>query len=198
MQFQWYPETWTVNGERVHFVPDLGLYSNSDRTVAQAHVDAFEYAWVDLVICSWWGPETNQDRGRLTLLMDQLLAANSQIQMTVYHEDEREEDPSPSEIKRDLNYLKKWYAWHPAWGHVDNRPVIFVYNDGDCDVASRWMAASSGEWYVVLKLFPGFRNCAVQPDGWVSTILLYILCFIHSSELIVDFDTFSASVRSQQ
>jgi chitodextrinase len=46
--------------------------------------------------------------------------------------------------------------------------VIFVYNanDSSCEVADRWKAASAGNWYVVLKVFPGFANCANQPDSW--------------------------------
>jgi hypothetical protein len=31
-------------------------------------------------------------------------------------------------------------------------------------VADRWMKASGGEWYVVLKLFMGFTDCQTQPD----------------------------------
>jgi len=43
-----------------------------------------------------------------------------------------------------------------------------VWNAGGCDIADRWMAASNGEWYVVLKIFPGFEGCTTQPDNWVS------------------------------
>lgn len=153
----------------MRFIPDLGLYSNSDPSIIQAHIDAFEYAWVDLIICSWWGPETNQDRGRITMIMDEIVDAGSNIKLSFYHEGEREDLPSPQQIKSDLDYLKKWFAWHPACAHVNNRPVIFVFNEDGCDVPERWMAASQNEWYVVLKLFPGFEDCVVQPDHWVST-----------------------------
>lgn len=158
-----------MNGQLAKFVPDLGLYSSSDPDIFADHIDSFEYAYVDLAIASWWGPETNQDRGRITMMMEEILSSNSGVKITVYHEQEREDRPSSTEIKADLDYLKKWFAWHPTWAHIDNRPVIFVYNSDGCDVAQRWMAASGGEWYVVLKLFPQFENCAVQPDHWVST-----------------------------
>lgn len=34
-------------------------------------------------------------------------------------------------------------------------------------VASSWVQASRGEWYVVLKLFSGFEDCLDhQPESW--------------------------------
>jgi hypothetical protein len=162
--YPWYPETWTVNGSPVKFKPELGLYSSGDPTVVEAHIDALDYAYVDLSIASWWGPSTSLDKARITLLMDETIAMESHLKWTVYHEDEFREDRSHQRIKEDLDYLKKWFAWHPAWAHIDQRPVIFVFNEGGCDVADRWMKASGGEWYVVLKLFMGFTDCQTQPD----------------------------------
>jgi hypothetical protein len=164
--YPWYPETWTVNDQLVKFQPMLGYYSSSDPSVAEAHIDMLEYAYVDLSIASWWGPGENLDKARISLMMDETVALNSTIKWTVYHEDEYHSDNTPAEIKKDLDYLRDWFAWHPAWAHIDRRPVIFVYNDAGCDVANRWMAASQGEWYVVLKLFRGFLDCPTQPDSW--------------------------------
>jgi hypothetical protein len=164
--YPWYPETWTVNGKQARFEPKLGFYNSGDPHVAEAHIDAMDYAWVDLSIASWWGPNTNLDKARITLLMDETIALNSQLRWTIYHEDERLEDASVAKLQDDLDYLKKWFAWHPAWAHIDRRPVIFVYNEGDCEVAERWMSASAGKWYVVLKLFKDFDDCPVQPDHW--------------------------------
>jgi len=103
--------------------------------------------------------------------MDEIFDMDSKVKLSFYHEDERENRPSSQSIKSDLDYLKKWFAWHPSYAHVNNRPIIFVYNNKGCDVAERWMAASNKEWYVVLKLFPGFKDCAVQPDHWVSRMM---------------------------
>jgi Glycosyl hydrolase family 99 len=165
--YPWFPGTFEVNGAPVKFEPSLGRYSSSDPKIAQAHVDAMEYAHINLSIASWWGPDTHLERARLTMLMDTTIAMGSPLKWSIYHED-GQDNPSTESIKTDLDYLKKWFAWHSAWAHVDGRPVIFVYNDGGCDVISRWMAASNGEWYVVLKLFPGFEDCPEQPDHWVS------------------------------
>jgi hypothetical protein len=125
--YPWYPETWTVNGKQAKFEPDLGFYSSSDPLVAKAHIDAFEYAHVDLSIASWWGPESNLDRARLTMLMDETIAMESQVKWTVYYEDERDLRPMESVLKKDLDYLKKWFAWHPAWAHKNGLPVVFVW-----------------------------------------------------------------------
>jgi hypothetical protein len=160
--YPWYPETWTVNGKPVKFKPQLGLvYNSGNPTVAKAHIDALDYAYVNLSIASWWGPDTNTslDKACITLLMDETIAMESRLKWTVDHEDERHENRSPQWIKEDLDYLKKWFAWHPAWAHIDQRPVIFVYNEVGCEVADCWMQASGGEWYVVVKLFKGFIDC---------------------------------------
>ena len=148
------------------FVPDIGQYSSSDPVIAEHHIDVFEYANVDLSIASWWGPETNLDRARLTMLLDKTIEMKSSVKWSVYHETERKERPSPGAIRSDLDYLMKWFAWHPAWAHQNGKPMIWVYNEAGCDVANRWMEASAGRWYVVLKLFPGYKDCARQPDHW--------------------------------
>jgi hypothetical protein len=164
--YPWYPETWTVNGAISRFEPQLGFYNSGDPSIVEEHVDMLEYAYTDLSIASWWGPDTNLDKARITLLMDKTLEMGSNIKWTIYHEDEFHEDASAAQIRMDLDYLKEWFAWHPTWAHIDGRPVVFVYNEVGCDVATRWMAASNSEWYVVLKLFKGFRHCPVQPDSW--------------------------------
>ena len=127
---------------------------------------------MDLSIASWWGPETNLDRARLTLLMDRTIQFNSPLKWTIYHEDERDLQPSVEVLRSDFEYLKKWFAWHPAWAHVDGRPVLFVFNGEGCDTVDRWMTASNGEWYIVLKLFPEFQKCPSQPDSWVSIAIV--------------------------
>eukprot|EP00980_Cylindrotheca_fusiformis_P014659 scaffold3987_cov134-Cylindrotheca_fusiformis.AAC.9 len=156
--YPWYPETWTVGGKLAHFKPTIGYYSSSDPKVVESHLDALEYAHVDVNIASWWGVETNLDRARLLLRMDRTIKRGSK--------DEMDGDPSVSAIRSDLGYLKKWFAWHPAWAHIDGKPVIFIWNESDCEVVKRWMTASNNEWYVITKLFGDYRDCPVQPDHW--------------------------------
>lgn len=166
MKLRWYPQTWFIGGHRAHYISSMGMYSSSDPDVANFHIQAMDYAHVDLSIASWWGPSTHLDRARITMLMDETLQQKSSLKWTVYHEVERDHDPSVEELKSDLDYLKRWYAWHSAWAHIDGLPVIFVYNEGECEVAKRWVEASQGEWYVVLKLFPGFKDCEFQPNSF--------------------------------
>eukprot|EP00536_Pseudo-nitzschia_multiseries_P004760 jgi/Psemu1/302820/fgenesh1_kg.82_\ len=164
--YPWYPETWSVNSKPVKFVPDLGKYSSDDSAVVEAHVDAMEYAYSDVAIASWWGPGTSQELSRITLLMDKTVEMKSSIKWTVYYEDEMFRNPSIDDIRSNLAYLKKWFVWHPAWAFIENKPVIFVYNEAGCAINERWMKAASDDWYVVLKVFPGWNKCAFQPDSY--------------------------------
>jgi hypothetical protein len=102
-------------------------------------------------------------------MMEETRRQGSSIKWTVYYEKEKERDHSVSKIVSDLNYLKKWFAWHPTFAHKDGKPVIFVWNEGNCDVATRWQAAArEAGWYVVLKLFTKFWQCPdfAKIDSW--------------------------------
>eukprot|EP00534_Pseudo-nitzschia_fraudulenta_P003324 CAMPEP_0201120720 /NCGR_PEP_ID=MMETSP0850-20130426/4735_1 /ASSEMBLY_ACC=CAM_ASM_000622 /TAXON_ID=183588 /ORGANISM="Pseudo-nitzschia fraudulenta, Strain WWA7" /LENGTH=411 /DNA_ID=CAMNT_0047386949 /DNA_START=95 /DNA_END=1327 /DNA_ORIENTATION=+ len=137
--YPWYPKTWHIDGHRAHYDTSLGMYSSSDPEVAEAHIAAMDFGNIGLSIASWWGPSTNLDRARLTMLMDETAAQKSPLRWTVYHENERDYDPTPEELREDFDYLKKWFAWHKTWAHIDGRPVIFVYNEKNgCGVATRW------------------------------------------------------------
>ncbi len=57
---------------------------------------------------------------------------------------------------------------HPAFFRVEGKFVVFVYataSDG-CSMAERWRQANTVGAHVVLKLFPGYKGCPSQPDGW--------------------------------
>jgi hypothetical protein len=85
----------------------------------------------------------------------------------VYYEDEKKFDRTVDELVADLDYLKKWFAWHESWAHMDGKPVIFIWNESECEVADRWVkAANKAGWYVVLKLFGKYDECDSQPDSW--------------------------------
>jgi hypothetical protein len=165
--YPWYPSTWTVGGHQSHYEPTLGWYSSSDPEIARAHIKSMEYAHIDLSIASWWGPDTKLDRARLTMLMDETVRRNSPLRWTVYYEIEMKQDPSLSKIQSDLDYLQAWFTKHPAWAYKNGKPVIFVYNDSSgCNVVNRWMKASKGEWYVVMKVVKDYEDCPIQPDSW--------------------------------
>ena len=163
--YPWFPETWYVNNVHVKYTPRLGYYSNELADIQRAHIDMLTYARVDVAIASWWGPDSHLDRSRITNLLNK--SRGKSLKWTVYHEMERDLNPTVQEIISDLEYLKDWFAGHENWAYIDGRPVVFLYNEDDCNVSERWMtAAGQAGWYVVLKKFSDHENCAVQPNGW--------------------------------
>ena len=166
--YPWFPETWTVRGRHVAYRPGLGYYSSSEAAVVRSHVRQLQHARIEAAIASWWGPNTHFESVRLPLLLSTTVSLAPSLKWAVYHEQEGSTDPSVPALERDLAYLAGRYAGHRAYARVAGRPVIFVYNanDSTCEVANRWKQASSGRWYVVLKVFPGYTACASQPDAW--------------------------------
>jgi hypothetical protein len=141
------------------------------------------------------------------MMMDEISDANSNVKITFYYEDEMKDRPSVQVIKSDLDYIKKWYAWHPAFAHKEDKPVLFIWNAGGCEIAERWMEAANNEWYIVLKIFPGFDDCAVQPDHWVSClakkrladcILAMIIRPLTSDPTFLDFHCVSTNMEWAQ
>jgi chitodextrinase len=165
--YPWFPETWSVGGVHVKYRPTLGYYASGDAAVAESHVRQLEYGGFGAAIASWWGPGTHSEGSRLPLLLDTTALRGSSLKWAVYHELEGSSNPSVAAIQSDLSYLSK-YTSHSAYARVGGKPVIFVYNanDSTCEVADRWKQASLGAWYVVLKVFSGYANCANQPDSW--------------------------------
>ena len=114
-----------------------------------------------------WGPSDRLDRARITQLLDETTRQAIPIKWTVYYEDEKKFDRSVDDLVADLDYLKEWFAWHPSWAHKDGKPMIFIWNESECEVADRWAeAAKKAGWYVVLKLFGDYKGCKSQPDHW--------------------------------
>ena len=155
--YPWFPET---DGWATHFTPTLGRYDSSDDEVLATHVAQAEYAGLDAFISSWI-------RGRATAArLSQLLdaAAAQDFAVAAYYEREGLDDPSVAEIRADLAALP---TDHPAYLHVDGKPVLFVRNggDSDCSLVDRWREAAP-DWYLSLRVFPDFAQCPAQPDAW--------------------------------
>ncbi|MDH3295404.1 MAG: DNRLRE domain-containing protein, partial [Acidimicrobiia bacterium] len=168
--YPWFPEVWTVNGAPVFYEPELGYYSSDDPSVQQAHITAMTDAGLDAAIASWWGFPNARDT-RFAQLLDETTRLESPLKWAAYQEGEGRADPTPAEIAVDLEHLAD-LATSPAYLRVDGRFVVFVYNadntDG-CGVVDRWEAANAligDEAYISLLIFPGYRSCPTQPDGW--------------------------------
>jgi hypothetical protein len=168
--YGWYPENWTLGGRRPRFHPSAGYYSSADPAVQRSEIDALVYAGLDAAISSWQEPGTSLDT-RLRGLLAETVRLGAPLKWAVYHEQEGTSNPTPDEIAGDLSYIRDHLAISPAYLRVGRQFVVFVYNadDRSCDVVRRWREANARlgrPAYLVLKIFPGYRACRLQPDAW--------------------------------
>jgi acid phosphatase type 7 len=165
--YPWFPETWTVNGHRTHYAPDLGYYRTASTKVEDRHIAALTYAGVNAAISSWHGPGHYTDV-RLASLLARTVARHSPLKWAVY--DEHDPAASVSGLVADLKYIRDHLAKSPAYLRVGGKFVVFVYNDiPGCATAASWASANAqigNTAYVDLKIFPGYRSCPKQPSGW--------------------------------
>jgi hypothetical protein len=161
--YPWYPENFTPGGSQ--YTPSAGKYDVDKVATVDRQIKDMQYGGLQAGISSWWGAGKREDK-RLPLLMSE--GSKLGFSWTVYYENEAYADPSATEIKKNLEYLRK-YSSQKTWLHVNGKPVIFVYGGGGdgCGMATRWAQANKTEgYYVVLKVFGGYQDCANQPAGW--------------------------------
>jgi hypothetical protein len=167
--YPWFPEAWNQQGldPFTHYNPSLGFYDSSATDVIEQHIQAMEYANIQAGIASWWGQGTPTDL-RFPTLLSTTDSLGSSLRWAIYYELEGQGDPTVNQITDDLTYIRDNYASDPAYLRIDGRFVVFVYADplDGCSMADRWQQANTVDAYVVLKVFPGYHNCASQPDGW--------------------------------
>lgn len=169
--YPWFPEAWNQLGINPYtkYHPTLGFYASGDDQVRRSHLHALEYAKFDAGIYSWWGQGHSTDQ-RFAGMLAVTNAVHSPIKWAPYFEREATNDPTSDAIGSDLDYIKSNYAADPSYLKVSGKPVIFVYAGGTdaCTMADRWAQANTAQrdFYVVLKVFPGYRLCANQPQSW--------------------------------
>jgi hypothetical protein len=168
--YAWYPEAWFRGAVYPYsrFHPSLAFYAANDAAVIRGQIDALRYAHFAAGIYSWWGkdgyPPTDLRFWRYLAA-----ARTTPFRWAIYYEREGYEDPSVERIRSELEYMKAEYASQPAYLKVDGRFVVFVYGSSQdsCGMAERWRDANATVGaYLVLKAFPGYRDCAAQPDAW--------------------------------
>ncbi len=165
--YPWFPQTWHDDDQ---FHPTSGTYSSSNGTLVERHIKQMKYAGMQAAIASWWGQGHQHEAFRVPLLLKKARAKNFLI--SLYYEPEgQSSDPSQAKIEDDLAYLMAYRDRFPeSFLQVDGKPVIFVYNAANtsCDDVSKWSRATNGfsTWYVSLKLFSGYSDCAIQPSTW--------------------------------
>jgi hypothetical protein len=165
--YPWFPEAWKQQGYDpfTNYHPSRGFYDSSDPATIAAHIHDMQWAGMDAGIASWWGQGSRTD-GRIGALLQ--AAATTSFRWSLYYELEGTTDPTVTQIRSDLSYIKAHYTGSPAFLRVGGKPVVFVYagpNDA-CGMADRWVQANTVGFYVVLKVFPGFSACASQPNSW--------------------------------
>ncbi|TMG08343.1 MAG: hypothetical protein E6I00_16885 [Chloroflexi bacterium] len=164
--YPWFPEAWRQQGMDpfTHYSPTLGYYETNTTTVKQ-QVQAMQYAGIRAGIVSWWGQKSTTDSRVAKLLQ---IAGVTGFEWALYYEPEGYADPPTSEIASDLVYMRDRYTSQPGYLRVSGRPVLFVYADANdsCGMAHRWKQANTLGFYLVLKVFAGYRACANHPDGW--------------------------------
>jgi Glycosyl hydrolase family 99/Calcineurin-like phosphoesterase len=165
--YPWYPQTWTVGGRRPHYTPSLGYYNSTSTALIRRHIRAMRWGRIKAGIVSWWGRGSLTD-ARLRRLLRVTAQLRSPFRWTIYYEAEARGNPSVAQLRADLANIRDNYGNQPAYLRVNGRFVVFVFADGGdrCGMADRWKQANTVGAYVVLKVFPGFRGCASQPDGW--------------------------------
>jgi hypothetical protein len=167
--YPWFTETWGRLDDHSHYHPALGYYSTDDTSVVDQHIKDMDYAGVQMGIASWWGVGTHNEQNRIPELLNETAKLGSNLRWALYYEMEAQGDPSVSQITSDLQYIKDNYASNPWYATINGKPVIFVYASGSdgCGMADRWKQANASEnFYVVLKVFPGYQTCGNQPDSW--------------------------------
>src|SRR5664279_3338873 len=162
--YEWYPE---AENWASHYTPALGKYDSSSASILADHVAMAKYAWLDAFISSWWGQGT-PTATRLPLLLNAARAQGYHI--APYYEPEgKSTPPTAAQLASDFTALYTQANGDPAWLTVGGKPVLFTYNtgaEGSCAAIDRVKTANAGRFYVNMKVFGGYVNCASQPDSW--------------------------------
>jgi hypothetical protein len=175
------PTNWFSNYlpdvDTTKFDPATELYSSNDDAILYWQLSKLAWAKQEVAISSWWGQGTLTDKAFKHIVTDVMNRADNpypNLRWCVYYELEGQDptaggDPTVATIVSDLNYIKTTYASQSSYLKINGRPVIFVYaysNDG-ADMASRWVQAKAQvDFYVVLKVYGGYKTDPNQPDSW--------------------------------
>jgi acid phosphatase len=165
--YPWFTETWgRANDPFSVYHPGLGYYSSDDTAVLGRHLATMQYANLNAAFVSWWGVGQHNESTRIPALLS--AASGTQFTEALYYEKEGFGNPGVAELSADLDYIRTRYASHPQYLTRGGRPVLMAFGDAadGCSMVSRWKQANAGRFFLVLKVFGGYRTCADQPDGW--------------------------------
>ena len=173
--YDWYDQNTWKPGR----VPDIPVtpYVSSDPSAIARQISQARGAGIDAFVVSWWGAGNPTD-SNLQIMLDQARAANFQVAVDFeltspfYH--------SKQDAINSLKNLLATRAQHPAYLHVDGKPVIFFWreqkyspdewrdirNTVDPNHQSIWIAEGVKEQLPYLNTFDGFHlySIAWAPD----------------------------------
>ncbi len=110
-------------------LPLLGVYDSRDAELIGQHLAQSVAANIRFWAVSWWGPGGREDR----TLREQILPHpdSGKLQYAVLYESTGRlgsfDEPDYSRLLSDFAYLSEHYFSHPAYLHIDGRPVVFIY-----------------------------------------------------------------------
>jgi len=155
------------------FDPPVQLYDSSNDETIDWQLSLMEKATLDFVITSWWGPTSHENDVFGKILRISAQKASERLRSPrwcIVYEKETKGDPSVNEIVRDLKYVEETFGRSSAYFRLDGRLVVFVTADPDDSIAyaERWQEVRRilGNFYTVLKVFPGFIHLKACADSW--------------------------------
>ena len=105
-----------------NFYPALGCYSSNDPSIIDQHMKLMAQAGTGVVVMSWWGKDSYEDRS-IARYLD--LAALNGLQLAFHIEPFYK---SAQELKEQLSYLTERYGSHPALYRPQGKPFYYVYD----------------------------------------------------------------------
>lgn len=159
--YGWYPEHWR-EGHR--YMPVMGEYDSTIATVITAHIQQMKYAQIEAGLWSWWGVGSPTDlRFRQALN----IALERGFKWAILYELDQDGREPSFNLRQRIDYLRPTYFNHPAYLHVNGKPVVFVYNPGSSVLgAGKWARIRKDEnLYVALADYPQWWTGA-PVDAW--------------------------------
>lgn len=116
---------WQQNNHRppddiaANYYPVLGAYSSNDQNVVDAHMSAIAYSGVGVVVTSWWGQGSFEDR-----VVPKLLDSAATNGLKVAFHIEPYSGRTADSVRNDIAYIYNRYGNHPAFFRV-SRPTRY-------------------------------------------------------------------------